>query len=103
MIPNPIVTKLTEWLSATTSYSNEPKDNLIRKPNHERPANKWRLFYQYGPVLVPDNSVAADEAPALQLAVKAVAYDHSVQAGEIIVSGNGQNYIIQTNGSIRKI
>jgi len=97
MIPNPITHKLLEWLDATTSYNAEPKEDLKRKPNHERPP-KWRSFYSYGPILVMDES-----SSTYKLAVAAVANNQGVRAGETITSGNGRKYVVQPNGSIRKV
>ena len=104
MITNTITEKLCEWLDATTSYDTDLKENLTNYPNHDKQP-KWRRFYQFGPVLVSDETsvMDADGTPTnLKLAIKAVAYDQSVQPGDIIQSGNGQRYLVQPNGSLRK-
>lgn len=97
-----LANKLCEWLEATTSYSNEPKDNLNTYPNHEaKPA--WRRFYQFGPILEMGGLLDADGKPTeLKLAVKHISYDQSVQPGSIITSASGRKYIVQINGSLRK-
>lgn len=105
MINVALANKLCSWLDATTNYA-EPKENLIRKPNHERSQNKWRPFYSYGPMLVMDKDsvLDADGNPtSVKLEIKAVSHNRGVQPGEIIESGNGRKYIVQPNGSIRKI
>lgn len=104
MINVVLANKLCSWLEATTSY-NEPKDNLNKKPNHEG-TPKWRRFYQFGPMLVMDESAVLDsdgKPTSLKLEVKAVSYDRSVSPGEIITSGNGKRYMVQTNGSLRLV
>ena len=105
MIDIALANKLCSWLEATTSYDTELKENITLKPNHEKPP-QWRLFYQYGPILVADEKSVLDasgKATGYKLDTKAVANNRSVQPGEIVTSGNGQRYMVQLNGSIRKL
>ena len=106
MIDIALANKLISWLEATTSYDTDLKENISLKPNHDKPKTAWRLFYQHGPVLVADESSVLDaegKPTGFKLEVKHVAYDKGVQPGTIIESGNGRKYMVQPNGSIRKI
>jgi len=105
MIDIALANKLCSWLEATTSYDTELKENITLKPNHE-PTPKWRRFYQFGPTLVEDSSGVLDaegKPTSLKLEIKHVAYDKGVQPGDIISSGNGRRYMVQPNGSIRRL
>ena len=99
--------KLMEWLDATTSYV-DLKENLDRSwPNYDDKL-KWSRFYQYGPVLVADesgilNAEGKQAEKKFKIEVKAVCYDKEVHPGEIIHSRGGQSYMVRTDGSIRKI
>ncbi len=101
---HPITKFLQDGLEATTSYSKEDKPDLNRKPNHDG-VPKWKRFYQFGSMLCADTSLLdADGNPTgFKLEVKAVYRDHEAKPGDIITSGNGKSYMVQTNGSIRKI
>ena len=94
-----IINKLCEWLDATTTY--DSTENRDRSAEQDLP--KWRTFYQYGPVLVENEKVLApEEQTTYHIARKHVAHNQSVQPGDIISSGNGQRYLVQPNGSLRK-
>ena len=105
MTPIVLANRLCEWLEATTSYATDLKENISLIPNHDKPP-AWRLFYQHGPVLVQDESSVLDaegKPTGFKLEVKHVAYDKGVQPGTIINSGNGRTYLVQLNGSLRRV
>jgi hypothetical protein len=101
-----LANKLCEWLEATTSYV-DLKEGLDRNwPCYDDKRNRWRRFYQHGPVLMANESgiLGCDEKPTgLVMVIKSVCYDKEAQPGEIITSGNGKRYMVREDGSLRKV